>query len=86
MQSKHTVKTHSSPKLLGQVPWEFDSEMDLCIQVYWGVLLGIIAPVKEQKKRQDRAEKLNCDAIAPKVSVDLIRNSEGGISFQDCLE
>lgn len=82
MQSKHTVKTHSGPKLLGQVPWEFDSEMDLC----WGVLLGIIAPVKEQKKRQDRAEKLNCDAIAPKVSIDLIRNSEGGISFQDCLE
>lgn len=57
--------------------------MDLCIQeVYWEVLLGITAAVREQKKRLK--EKLNCDAVATKVSVDLVSNSESGMSFENC--
>lgn len=39
--------------------------------------------MRDQKKKQDWTEKLNCDAVATKVSVDSIRNSEPGMAFQE---
>lgn len=54
-------------------------------ELYQGVLLGV-TPVRDQKKKQDWAEKLNCDTVATKVSVDSIRNSEPEMAFQSCLE
>lgn len=49
--------------------------------------MGIIAAAREQRKiRTGRTEKLNCEAVATKVSVDSIRNSESGMSFESCPE
>ena len=40
-------------------------------ELYRGVLLGV-TPVRHQKKKQDWAEKLNCDAVATETSNDFM--------------